>query len=197
MQAKTFSDLRRKVHAQCLINYGHRLKRRRLQPTMQEIVIGAFLEDLEMQVADAVLDMNQKGYCTWSSGFYGKRAEIQGIDGPFILDKTTTDKLTKMGIKVKTSKFHGRNYTDITFRPRFPNVRHIKQCWYKITSVIPPRKYAAILPENYGSWMFWENFAPSMRKIMILRLKRLILSKHNPRWIGQWQTQLRKLETVR
>lgn len=196
MQAKTFETLRRQVHAQCLIKYARRLSEERLRPTMQEIALGVFLEKIETQVVDAVLDLNRKGYCTWSSGFYGTRADIQGVDGPFVLDKTTRDKLETVDAMVYTSKHYRRNYTCIYFRPKFPNIQHIKSRWREIVALIPPRGYPAILPESYGAIEFWRNFTPSMRPVAILRLKRLILSKYNPRWIKHWQAQLRKLELI-
>lgn len=192
MQATTFSELRRKVHAQCLIDLGKRLMHSSLKPTLREIGIGSFLEDLEIQVREAVLEMNRKGYCTWSSGFYGKKSEKQGIDGPFVLDQQTRVKLEKAGAIVKKDKFWSRNYTSIIFHPIVPNTRLIKISWMKLVSLIPSKGYRAIFPETYGSVMFTEHFVP-YKKSETLRLRRLIRSKRNSRWIKQWKRQLRKL----
>lgn len=194
MRAKTFRELRRKVHGQCLVDLGKRLQNCALRPTPEEISIGSFLEDLEVQVRDAVLGMNRRGYCTWSSGFYGNKSDMQGIDGPFVLDRQTIAKLEKAGATVRTKKFLGRNYTSITFYPTVPDTILIIKDWTKLISLIPSMGHKAILPENYSSAMFWERYA-SYKRIERIRLQRLIETRRNPRWMKRWKAQLRSLKT--
>ena len=192
MRAKTFGELRRKVHAQSLIDLGRRLRRCPLRPTTQEITIGSFVEDLEVQVRDAVLDMNTKGYCTWSSGFYA--SGFQCIDGPFTLDARTIALLEDSGVIVGVQKFWGINYSSIRFRPTTPDTTVIKKEWKKITSLIPSRGHRAILPENLGSAEFWWQYV-SDKRLATLRLKRLIGAKRNHRWMKQWRRELKKLQS--
>jgi hypothetical protein len=194
VQAKTFSKLRRKVHVQCFIDLGKRLlKHGVLKPTIQEISLGTFLEDIEMQVRDAVLEMNRKGYCTWSSGFYGQKNDVQGIDGPFVLDKQVIAKLEKAGATVETEKFWGRNYTSITFCSTIPDTRLIIRDWMKLVALIPSRRCKAILSETYGAFIFRHQYASSYKQIERLRLQRLIEARQNPRWMKRWKRRLRRL----
>ncbi len=196
MRAKTFGVLRRLVHAQCLASIARRMKRGPLRATMRDIALGSFIEYLEPQVADAVFEMNRKGYCTWSSGFYGKNSDIQGIDGPFTLTATVAARLEELGVRVVTEKFFGRNYTDITFHPKAPDTRRIKREWAKIVSRIPAKGYPAILQDNLGSSIFAEQSLSVFRRRNILRLERLIGAKRNARWMRRWRRQLYRLRTA-
>ncbi|MDP3697684.1 MAG: hypothetical protein Q8R55_06790 [Candidatus Taylorbacteria bacterium] len=191
MRAKKFEELRRKVHAQCLVDLGNRLRHGSLRPTLQEICLGSFLDDIELQVRDAVLEMNRKGYCTWSSGFYD-RSKRQQIDGPFVLDKQTISKLEEAGAIVKTEKFWRRNYTSIAFYPESPDTTLIKREWAKLVSLVPSLIHKAVLPQNYGSAMFWEQYVP-YRRVRVLKLKRLIAANWNPRWVKRWKRQLQRI----
>lgn len=197
MRAKTFGALRRLVHAQCLASLARRMKRGPLRATARDIELGSYAEDLEPQIADAVLEMNRKGYCTWSSGFYGKNSDIQGIDGPFTLDATTVARLKELGVKVVIEKFFGRNYTDITFHPKVPDTRRIKREWAKVISRIPAKGYPAILSDTLGAAIFAGQSPSVLRKAKILRLERLIGAKRNARWMRRWRRQLYRLRTAR
>lgn len=192
MKAKTFRELRRKVHAQSLLDQGNRLKRGPLQPTFQEICLGSFLDDIELQVRNAVLEMNRKGYCTWSSGFHGYKPKQQHIEGTFVIDKKTKSKLKKAGATVKTEKFWRRNYTTIAFYSKEPNTTQIKREWAQLISFIPSLGHKAILPQNLSSSLFWEHYTSSGR-IQKLWLQRLIGANWNSRWMKRWKRQLRRL----
>lgn len=197
MRAKTFGALRRLVHAQSCLGIGRRMKRGPLRPTICDITLGVFIEDLELQVADAVMEMNRKGYSTWSSGFHAGKPCLQIIDGPFTLAASVIASLKELGVKVRTEKLFGRNYTDITFRSKIPDTRRIKQEWAKVVSRIPAKGYPAVLPDNFSSFAFHEQSPAMFRKASILRLQRRIGAYPYSRWVRRWRRQLRRLRTAR
>jgi hypothetical protein len=105
-------------------------------------------KELEPQVEDAVIDLNRKGYETRSSGF-GKSFDMQQIDGPFTLDKSTKEKLAAIGVEVgENSKEYDfmragptgfKDYTFIRFRAEKPNLAAITEEWRRITTLIPDK----------------------------------------------------------
>src|SRR5258706_2578818 len=78
-----FQKLRKHVHKEMQDRLNARLDAGNWQPTDFELEIDAYEEEIEPQVLGAVKTLNQKGYKTASSGFYGTHSEYQAIDGPF------------------------------------------------------------------------------------------------------------------
>lgn len=73
-------------------------KRTNPQATDLEYHLGIYIEELEPQVRDAVLELTRKGYCTTESGFGGKYGELQYISGWFNVDNDTRGKLKAMSV---------------------------------------------------------------------------------------------------
>ncbi len=118
------------------------------QPTDEEFRLGAFVEELEPQVAYAVREFNRKGYSTSSSGFYGNHGEIQVIDGNFDLDTETIQKLTAIGVKyIKKNSVWGW----IQFDPQEPDLGSMKQKWDEIASILPDKGKIAEPSNNNAS----------------------------------------------
>lgn len=197
MKAKNFRELRRLVIAEGLRKYALRMKKAEFIPTEEELVLGTFLEDIELQAREAVQEMNRKGYCTWSSGFYGRKSEWQGIDGPFVLDKETIKKLRAMGAVVRVKKFWRVNYTDILFKPKTPDTQAIGRMWAKIMAIIPKKKKLAPLAMTYGAVQFRAFFSKDLNQPEILRLERLILNMPGSRWAPRWRRKLNRLRKTK
>jgi len=116
--------------------------------TDDDRLVGGYVEYIEPQVRDAVLDLSRKGYRTQSSGF-SSDTRMQQIDGPFLLDKKTKNKLKSIGVEVGENTdeyaFMRRdqggiyeNYTVIRFRSDKSTLRSIQKEWKQITDLIPP-----------------------------------------------------------
>jgi len=125
-------------------------------PTEQELNMNMYVEELEPQVRDAVLDLNRKGYSTHSSGFRGHpNADIQQIDGFFTLDNDTQRNLNKIGVEVISKNIKPdesgtwREHTSIRFRSKEPNLNAMKEKWAEITALIPDRGRSAT-PNIWG-----------------------------------------------
>jgi hypothetical protein len=84
--------LRREVHKRVQADLTERVRNYPVF-TETEDRLGVFVELLEPQVRDAVLEFNRKGYTTYSSGFFGKHHEVQAIAGAFALDDEIKKKL--------------------------------------------------------------------------------------------------------
>lgn len=141
--------LRQEVLKNSEIALAERLKTNPV-PTELECRIGAFVEELEEQVRDAVILMNEKGYCTASSGFAGAD---QVIDGEFKLDKEIVAKLKKAGAKVS-----GRVWSEIRFTPLEQDISKIKKIWAKIVSILPDKGHIAETSMTVGAEEFRKKY---------------------------------------
>lgn len=103
------------------------------KPTKLEINLGVFLEKLEPQVRDAVIEFQKKGYATDASGFLG-RSDLQSIEGDFTIDPSIQKRLESDGVTVITNN---SGYTSIQFQPKEPNFESIKKKWLTISSLLP------------------------------------------------------------
>ncbi len=101
--------------------------------------LGFFIEELEPQVRQAILELNKKGYSTDSSGFMNNSCD-QMIEGDFQLDEKTTKKLSEIGVQVETNP---SGYTRLQFSPQEANLSKIKRQWVKIISLIPNKNEIA------------------------------------------------------
>mgnify|MGYP001585050480 FL=1 len=137
-----FSELRKRVHKESHENLEKRLKENPT-PSEQELMVGAFREEIESQVREALFAINQKGYATESSGFGGTYGEIQAIDGYFLIDAETRKKLSDIAVSVVTDSEKGwwrKNYTTISFKPKAPTLENIAAVWKQIADVLPSKE---------------------------------------------------------
>jgi hypothetical protein len=166
------AKLREQVHIEIDQSVAERLKSAPL-PTDTEVMIGAYLEELEPQVRDAILVMYQKGYQTESSGFYLRdNDEAQVIDGYFDIDEETEEKLKGIGVRVVRGTMGDR--TAIEFTPETADIGAMKRKWDEIAAVLPDRGTPAFSSGGSEQWLD----RPDLRKFFIER--RLALQPLTP-----------------
>jgi hypothetical protein len=100
---RTFSSLRYDTHRKMISEVEAR-KNLKPEKTKEETEIGIFIEEIEPQVRDAVLELNRKGYETRSSGFNGEKSDYQAIGGYFTLDDETVKELKKINVGIAVHK---------------------------------------------------------------------------------------------
>jgi hypothetical protein len=105
-------------------------------PTEEELSMGAYVEELEPQVRDAVLMMRRKGYDTDNSGFDYGGGSKQVIDGLFSVAFDTANRLNGLGVEVKVLKPRPI-YSSIEFFAKEPDLGVIKERWDKIVNLLP------------------------------------------------------------
>lgn len=108
-------------------------------PDSVESRLGLFLEEIEPQVRQAVLEMNNKGYSVDISGFVNDCGD-QMIEGDFQLEEQSIKKLKKIDVDVETNP---SGYTRLQFSPRKANMREIEEKWKQIASLLPDKKRVA------------------------------------------------------
>jgi hypothetical protein len=162
-QHKQFASLREEVHLQVGIQLLER-KRNNPQLTPEEAALGIYLEQLEPQVRDAVIEFNRKGYRTGYSGFSGGKSggkydvEYQEISGGFFIDDKTRQKLATMEVEVTTEPLwtwemdkklgkadpntppEGRITTRVRFQAKHPDLREIENKWKEIAGLLPDKR---------------------------------------------------------
>lgn len=148
-------------------------------PTELETRIGAFIEELEPQVRNAVETMAKKGYTTASSGFYGPHGEIQQIDGPFTIDPEIRAALSELGVYVKTGEELGfprlgAEYSGIGFYPATPDLPAITEMWDRVVAMLPQKDATTVASISGGAEDFRRQYAPERTDIELLALKRNI-----------------------
>lgn len=129
IQRKIVNDLRRRVE-------------KNPTPNDLELHLGVFLEEIEPQVRQAVVELNKKGYSTDKSGFMYNPCD-QMVEGDFQIADAILEKLNKIeGVTVATNS---SGYTRIQLCPKEPNIPCIKKQWYKIVSLLPDEHKTAEL----------------------------------------------------
>lgn len=103
------------------------------KPTEIELHLGAFMEMLEPQVRDAVVEIHKKGYSTDASGFMGQ-SDMQVIEGDFSIPESMVKKLEADGIAVITNN---SGYTRIQFQPKEADFDQIHRIWMNIAAALP------------------------------------------------------------
>jgi len=143
-----FDQLRRRVLEQTERETKERI-RNNPQPTEQEIFMGAFREEIEPQIRDAVDELYKKGYTTGSSGFHGSASEQQILYIKGEVDNQTKTALESIGnIKVFPEKLpifledqpRRRKVTLIKFMAPVPELKNIKAMWDTIADIFPPKE---------------------------------------------------------
>jgi len=155
--------LRKAVHNQQEKELAER-KRTNPQKSHEEAMLGVYVEELEPQVRGAVLELNRKGYPTYSSGFGGEQSELQVIEGDYALDETTQNELQKMDVEIviapswkyKIEKNKGvfrkdlpedaKFTTTVQFLPASSDLGSITDQWDTIARKFPDRGHYAIQP---------------------------------------------------
>lgn len=102
-------------------------------PTEIESQMGVFVEMLEPQVRQVVIELNCKGYPTENSGFASGNPELQQISGHFLLDRQTKRKLRNLGVDVKQD----HKSFNLSFIPEGNTLEEISAEWQKIVSLMP------------------------------------------------------------
>jgi len=153
--------LRTEVHKRMDAEIMERIK---TNPVLTETEdrLGAFVEMLEHQVRDAVLEFNRKGYATYSSGFFGKHNEVQAIAGFFTLDDETKARLATQGVEIEDKKLFKGRFTEtiVAFRPQEPDLAKIKEKWDAIASMLPDKGQPALPNFTNASVQFRKTYAP-------------------------------------
>ncbi len=132
------------------IDQYHELKDRLAknpEPSDEEVSMGVYVEELEPQIRDAVLELRRKGYNTGSSGFWGYDHAGQAMDIATPIDDKTKARLAE----------HMVDVTDmgIRFNPDNPsNVDEIKKTWDLIANILPDLGRHAEPAENMGAEIF-------------------------------------------
>lgn len=116
-------------------------KRKKINPHPNNIEsrLGIFIEELQPQVRQAVLEINRKGYSTDLSGCINDACD-QMIEGDFTLTENIISKLSLLGVKVESNP---SGYTRLLFSPVEADIGKIKKQWSKIVSLLPSRNKIA------------------------------------------------------
>lgn len=118
------------------------------RPNKIEQCLGVFIEMLEPQVRNAVLELNRKGYSTDTSGFMNNNPCDQKIEGDFRLNEDVVQKLNSIGVGVETNP---SGYTIIQFSPKEADINKIKKQWDKIVSMIPNKNQITSLSMTHSA----------------------------------------------
>ncbi len=154
-------ELRERVHAEIKVKLEERI-RNNPHPTDEEIMIGAFWEEIEPQVRDAIKELHRKGYPTFSSGFWGQgdKQVIEGWFGTrFEEDEKTADCLHKLGTGYLSFP------SVLEFEPDTDDLADIAKRWQEIVAVLPDRgtPLRGIFYRNVGSEEFRKKYADPKR----------------------------------
>ena len=106
---------------------------KKIKPDKTELSLGLFIEELEPQVKNAVLNMYKKGYSTDVSGFMDN-ALYQVIEGDFQLGENILKKLKFDNLVIETNP---SGYTSLKFIPKKADLSEIKKQWDLIISRLP------------------------------------------------------------
>ena len=173
---EAMESLRERTHEQIERSTAERISANPA-PTEDELYMGAFREELEPQVADALIAMNRKGYATASSGFGGKHGEIQAIDGYFgdAVSGQAEENLHALGFEIKrgleTGITSSGNYISISFRPDEPDLEKIKKAWDGAAETLPDLGRRAPPSISGGAVDFRRQFAPERTDVEKLALE--------------------------
>lgn len=173
-----FKTLRKQVIQDADMAFRQRLASNPV-PAQDEIYIGAFVEELESQVKNVVLNMYKKGYSVESSGFYGHEGEFQAIDGYFTIDNKTREHLYRMGVLVCKGIHVGllgysKYWTQIRFYPHKADLKLIKKKWDEIIEILPDLGYYAEPSTSGAAQDFREKYCPKNKEVRLSFLKHIL-----------------------
>lgn len=156
---RTFAELRKSTLEQTRQEVEERVKRNP-RATQEELSLGAYWETIEPQVRSAVLNLRQKGYTTYESGFYGfnsqkisfKEDHLKGFE----LSQDLAQELQKRGIDVKIKP------NSISFSAgRFLEIDELRKIWDQLESALPDLEK----PAEPSSLQAAENFRRKQREL--------------------------------
>lgn len=135
---KKFDQLISKIEQRRSKTLAHRVATNP-HPNITEYQLGTFIEMLEPQVRQAVLELHKKGYSTDVSGFMDTPGK-QIIEGDFLLDDATVKRLRQVGVLVEVTS---SSYTKLHFSITDANIPKIKRRWDTVVSLIPDKRQVA------------------------------------------------------
>ena len=131
-----FARLRNKVHESMSLELQERLELHS-EPTHEELALGTYIENIEPQVRDTVLNLRKKGYSTWESGFMG----VEGEQRISFTEELPTDYqpsaqlITRLGEQGVTLNVESTNISFTTEQKlALDEMRHI---WEEIEADLP------------------------------------------------------------
>ena len=132
-----------------------------------EYILGAFIEMFEPHLAGIVRKLFKKGYALdASSGFNGKFAQYQSINGAFSIDFVTKNRLEKAGITQR--EFGGLK--SLVFWPEHADMGYIKRQWFKIVDLLPDRGILISPINSFDAVEFRRKFVPKNLRLRQTRL---------------------------
>lgn len=167
--------LRDKVNATCERETQERILKNP-HPTTGELLMGAFREELEPQIRDAIIKMNQKGYPTQTAGFIADGLS-QYMSGVFDIDPDTEEKLKLLGVHVSRRPLRDRkDPRSVITRLEFslqdpPDLDSIEATWDAVADLLP-EQHGPLQPNiSRASHNFRKRFAPfsEIEKLAIQR----------------------------
>lgn len=167
--------LHEEVNATCERETQERIQKNP-NPTPGELLMGAFREELEPSIRDAVVTMNQKGYPTISGGFIADGLS-QYMTGIFDIDPDTEEKISLLGVQVSKRPLRDRkDPQSVVTRFEFtlhdpPDLDTIKSIWDSVADLLPER-HGPLQPNiSKSSHDFRKRYAPfsEIEKLAIQR----------------------------
>ncbi|MBP7005845.1 hypothetical protein KBB27_01850 [Patescibacteria group bacterium] len=201
--ANTFSSLRKRLHARMGEELQERL-RLHPEPTEEEIWLGAYKEELEPQVRDAIFALRQKGYDTTTSGFMDEsgRLDCQHLGGYFDLPPEIVEELNRLGVRVVRDKkemtVFSRPEVPVTylyFRALSPDSERIKEQWERIVDLFPtlsPLKK----PSRIGAYWRSQHVPERFDLARIDLEQRLDEERLSPQIRERLETRLKQIELM-
>ncbi len=144
MTFQHYIRMRDRAHRQMQLDVARRMEEKPLASSV-EMGMGAYIEHIEPHVRAAVVRLREKGYATFSSGFYGRDVQeisfMRDDSGDWKFEDDFVDWLAARGAHVRL--FHGDIYVDL--KERLSEVE-LKYMWDAIVQNMPDLSHAA--PKN-------------------------------------------------
>jgi hypothetical protein len=175
------SDLRNQIHLQQDVELARRRQEGR-PPTEEEMYLGAFSEEIEPQVREAIFTLVKKGYEFCSSGFGGQRKpKEQHLLGFFTIDNHTQQALNSIGVTVETrTDDDNQVMTELSFKTDTDNLQAITDKWNIVADLLPKVSDAMILSRGYTSRSWRSMYASNRPDLLILDLERQMQNEALP-----------------
>ncbi len=114
-------------------------------PSKEELSMGAFKEDIETQVRDAVISLRRRGYNTFESGFYDFNAQVISFNDNIFDDEKNLESFKKRATDSGLYDFLFENKIKLDISPNsiylefneYKDTRFIKNLWKKINNCLP------------------------------------------------------------
>jgi len=173
---QAFVELRRQVNEQLERATAARIQKNP-HPTEEEIRLGAFAEEIDPQVRDALFQFHKKGYSTQTCGFSGEFGEEQTLCGFYQLDDETKKAIRDLGVEVLSGTEagfpgYGDKFTITRFKPTIPDLETIKVKWDQIADLLPDLGKQAGPDISPGGEEFRKKYSPERVDVELAVLKR-------------------------